>query len=131
MIRSALPGEGYGRLALTGGHQMLGQTWQEVGVCEVLEETCIVVSPEGLREVAVEITPDRRQNLLFCQSPSVEHEGEFVHDAEVSEVLVIHEPIETAFLLHTRMVVPCTRRRTAATKTGSHAAYLALPNVQT
>jgi ADP-ribose pyrophosphatase YjhB (NUDIX family) len=104
MIRRALPGEGYGRLALPGGHQMLGQTWQEVGVCEVLEETCIVVSPEGLREVAVEITPDRRQNLLFCQSPSVEYEGEFVHDAEVSEVLVIHEPIETAFLLHTRMV---------------------------
>ena len=83
---------------------MLSQTWQEAGACEVLEETGIVVSPEALRVVAVETTPDRRQNLLFCQSPPVEREGEFVHDAEVSEVLVIHEPIETAFLLHTGMV---------------------------
>ena len=36
--------------------------------------------------------------------PAIEHEGAFVHVAEVSEVLVIHEPIETAFLLHTRIV---------------------------
>jgi hypothetical protein len=35
---------------------------------------------------------------------AIEHEGAFVHDAEVSEVLVIHEPIETAFPLHTRIV---------------------------
>jgi hypothetical protein len=34
----------------------------------------------------------------------IEHEGAFVHDAEVSEVLVIHEPVETAFSLHTRIV---------------------------
>ena len=29
MIRRALPGEGQGKLALPGGYQMLGQTWQE------------------------------------------------------------------------------------------------------
>ncbi|WP_147707335.1 NUDIX domain-containing protein [Microvirga massiliensis] len=104
MIRRALPGEGHGKLALPGGYQMLGQTWQEAGACEVLEETGVAVIPETLRVVAVETTPDRRQNLLFCQSPAVEHEGAFVHDAEVSEVLVIHEPVETAFPLHTRMV---------------------------
>jgi hypothetical protein len=46
-------------------------------------------------------TPDRRQNLLFCQGPPVTHEGAFRHDAEVSEVLVIHQPVETAFPLHT------------------------------
>jgi hypothetical protein len=54
--------------------------------------------------VTVETTPDRQQNLLFCQSPSVEHQGAFVYDAEVSGVLIIHEPIETAFPLHTRVV---------------------------
>jgi ADP-ribose pyrophosphatase YjhB (NUDIX family) len=31
MVRRALPGEGYGKLALPGGYQMLGQTWQEAG----------------------------------------------------------------------------------------------------
>jgi ADP-ribose pyrophosphatase YjhB (NUDIX family) len=104
MVRRALPGEGYGKLALPGGYQMLGQTWQEAGAQEVLEETGVMVAPETLRVVAVETTPDRRQNLLFCESPAVEHEGDFVHDEEVSEVLVIQEPIETAFPLHTRMV---------------------------
>ncbi|MBM1169683.1 NUDIX domain-containing protein [Microvirga arabica] len=104
MVRRALPGEGQGKLALPGGYQMLGQTWQEAGAQEVLEETGVVIVPETLRVVTVETTPDRRQNLLFCQSPPVEHDEPFVHDAEVSEVLVIHEPIETAFPLHTRVV---------------------------
>ncbi len=104
MIRRALPGEGQGKLALPGGYQMLGQTWQEAGAREVLEETGVVIAPEVLRVVTVETTPDRQQNLLFCQSPPVEHEVAFVHDAEVSEVLVVHEPLETAFPLHTQVV---------------------------
>ena len=81
---------------------MLGQTWQEPDAREVLEETGVVISPEALQVVTVD-TPDRRQNLLFCQSPPVEHRGAFVHDAEVSEVLVIHEPTETVFALHPRV----------------------------
>jgi hypothetical protein len=36
--------------------------------------------------------------------PAIENEGAFVHDAAVSEVLVIHEPVETVFYLHTRIV---------------------------
>jgi ADP-ribose pyrophosphatase YjhB (NUDIX family) len=104
MIRRALSGEGYGKLALPGGYQMLGQTWREAGSQEVLEETGVIITPETLRIVAVETTPDRRQNLLFCQSPPVEHVGLFVHDEEVSEVLVAHEPVETAFPLHTWVV---------------------------
>ena len=104
MIRRALPGEGQGKLALPGGYQMLGQTWQEAGAQEVLEETGVIITPETLRIVAVETTPDRRQNLLFCQSPPIIHDRPFVHDAEVSEVLVVHKPVETAFPLHTRVV---------------------------
>ena len=103
MIRRALPGEGQGKLALPGGYQMLGQTWQEAGAQEVLEETGVAITPDALQVVGVETTPDRRQNLLFCQSPPVEHEGSFTHDAEVSEVSVIHEPVETAFPLHTQV----------------------------
>ncbi|WP_114947075.1 hypothetical protein [Microvirga calopogonii] len=70
---------------------------------EVLEETGVVVAPETLRVLTVATTPDRRQNLIVCQSPPVEHEGPFTHDSEVSEVLVIHEPVEAAFLLHTQV----------------------------
>jgi ADP-ribose pyrophosphatase YjhB (NUDIX family) len=104
MIRRALSGEGQGKVALPGGYQMLGQTWQEAGAQEVLEETGVLIAPNALQVLGVETTQDRRQNLLFCQSPPVEHEGSFTHDAEVSEVLVIHGPVETAFPLHTRMV---------------------------
>jgi ADP-ribose pyrophosphatase YjhB (NUDIX family) len=73
MVRRALLGEGYGKLALPGGFQMLGLTWQEAGALEVLEETGVLIAPEALRVIAVETTPDRRQNLLFCQSPPVRH----------------------------------------------------------
>ena len=104
MVRRALAGEGQGKLALPGGYQMLGQTWQEAGAREVMEETGVMIEPSSLRVVTVETTPDRRQNLLFCRSPPAAHEGPFVHDAEVSEVLVIHEPLETAFPLHTEQV---------------------------
>jgi ADP-ribose pyrophosphatase YjhB (NUDIX family) len=104
MILLAVPSEGNGKLALPGGFQMLGQTWQEAGAREVLEETGVVITPETLRVVTVETTPDRRHNLIFCQSPPVEHQGAFFHDGEVSEVLVIYEPIEAAFPLHTQRV---------------------------
>ena len=104
MIRRALPGEGQGRLALPGGYQMLGQSWQEAGAAEVWEETGVKLDAAALRVVAVETTPDRRQNLIFCQSPPVTHVGPFSHDAEVSDVVVIREPVETAFALHTRQV---------------------------
>ena len=114
MIRRALPGEGQGELALPGGYQMLGQTWQEAGVAEVREETGMVIDPTRLRIVAVETTPDRRQNLIFCESPPVDHDGAFSHDAEVSEVLIVREPVATAFPLHTRQVEAFFDRRSRA-----------------
>ena len=111
MVRRALPGEGQGRLALPGGYQMRGQTWQEAGAREVLEETGVRIDPAALRLVAVETTPDRRQNLLFCDAPPAAHDGPFAHDAEVSEVVVIHAPVETAFPLHTAQVADFFARR--------------------
>ncbi len=68
MVRRALPGEGQGKLALPGGYQMLGQTWQEAGAQEVLEETGVIIRPEALQVVTVETTPDRQQNLLFASA---------------------------------------------------------------
>ena len=104
MIRRALPGMGHGELALSGGFQMLGQTWQEAGAAEVQEETSVIIDPASLRIVSVVTTPDRRQNLIFCECPPVGEAGPFSHDAEVSEVVVINEPVATAFPLHTEQV---------------------------
>lgn len=103
-IRRALPGHGQGQIALPGGYQMLGQTWQEAGAREVLEETGVTIDPAALRLLAVSTTSDRRQNLLFCESPPATHEGPFAHDAEVSEVMILRGSVQTAFPLHTAMV---------------------------
>lgn len=103
-VRRALAGLGQGELALPGGYQMAGQTWQEAGAREVMEETGVAIDPDALRLVAVVTTPDRRQNLLFCDAPPATHDGPFAHDAEVSEVVVLHGPVETAFPLHTAKV---------------------------
>ena len=110
-VRRALPGEGQGKLALPGGYQMAGQTWQEAGAREVLEETGVAVDPATLSLDDVVTTPDRRQNLLFCDAPPAVHDGSFAHDAEVSEVVVVHGPIETAFPLHTAKVAEFFARR--------------------
>ncbi len=118
MIRRALPGEGHGQLALPGGYQMLGQTWQEAGAREVLEETGVSVDAASLRVVRVATTPDRKQNLLFCESPPIVHRGPFVHDAEVSDVLVIHGPVDTAFPLHTAVVADFFAAADPATHAG-------------
>ncbi|WP_407530359.1 hypothetical protein [Methylobacterium oryzisoli] len=83
---------------------MLGQTWQEAGAAEVREETGVTVDPASLSAISLVTTPDRRQNLLFCRSPPVDHAGAFTHDAEISDVVVIREPVETAFPLHTEQI---------------------------
>jgi 8-oxo-dGTP pyrophosphatase MutT (NUDIX family) len=113
MIRRALA-DGRGQLALPGGYQIRGQTWQEAGAREVLEETGIRVDPANLRLLSVETTPDRQQNLIFCQSVPVLQSCGFSHDAEVLEVVVAHEPVETAFPLHTRMVAEFFARQSPA-----------------
>jgi hypothetical protein len=66
----------------------------------MLEETGVIVIPETVQVVTVVTTPDRRHNLIFSQSHPIEHLSAFIHDAEVSEVLVIYELVETAFPLH-------------------------------
>ena len=103
LIRRGLA-DGHGELALPGGYQMRGETWQEAGAREVFEETGVRVEVDRLWLLTVATTPDRRQNLLFCQTPPVEHDGAFTHDGEVLEVVVAHEPLPTAFPLHDEMV---------------------------
>ncbi|MGU3282245.1 NUDIX domain-containing protein [Methylobacterium sp.] len=103
MIRRGVA-DGHGELALPGGYQMRGETWQEAGAREVFEETGVRIETDRLRLLTVVTTPDRRQNLLFGQARPVEHEGSFAHDGEVLEVVVIHEPVRTAFPLHDEMV---------------------------
>jgi 8-oxo-dGTP pyrophosphatase MutT (NUDIX family) len=49
MVQRALAGEGYGKLALPGGYQMLGQTRQEAGArrCWRKQALSLPLKPSG------------------------------------------------------------------------------------
>lgn len=103
MIRRGVA-EGYGERALPGGCPMRGESWQEAGARDVREETGPHIAAGPLRLLSVVTTPDRRQNLLFCESEPARSCDLGEHDGEVLEVVVAHAPVRTAFPAHDAMV---------------------------
>lgn len=104
MVRRGLK-DGYGKLALPGGFQVVGETWQQAAAKEVLEETGLVINPDLLIERKVDtVGPNKDINLLFCEYPEVVDDFDINFDHEILEVLTINEPIETAFPAHTAQV---------------------------
>lgn len=104
VIQRAIPGEGFGKIALPGGYQIEGQTWQEAGAAELEQETGVIVDPDDLVLIDVQTTPDKKRNLLFCLAPRLSEVPEFTHDHEVSKVDVITTPITGAFPLHDEQI---------------------------
>lgn len=73
MIRRGKAGDdGYGKIAIPGGYQIEGETWQEAGARELLEETGVVVDTDELLVREVVTTPDRKTNLLFCEAREIQ-----------------------------------------------------------
>ncbi len=103
MIRRGVA-EGYGERALPGGCPMRGESWQEAGARDVREETGPHIAAGPLRLLSVVTTPDRRQNLLFCESEPARSCDLGEHDGEVLEVVVAHAPVRTGFPAHDAMV---------------------------
>ena len=104
VIQRALPGEGFGKIALPGGYQIEGQTWEEAGAAELEQETGVIVDPDELVLIDVKTTPDKKRNLLFCLAPRLQEVPDFQHDHEVSKVFVTYEPITGAFPLHDEQI---------------------------
>ena len=96
---------GRGRLALPGGYINLDETWQAAGAREVKEETGVTIDPAGIREFAVRSAPDSTV-LIFGLAAPVRRADlpPFVLDAETLECLVLEQPEELAFSLHTAVV---------------------------
>lgn len=103
MIRRALK-DGKGKLALPGGFQVRPDTLEETASREIKEETGVIIKPEDWMLVSVETVPNRSVNLAFYMSHYHAPLQEFTHDDEIEEVLIIREPVETAFPLHTKWV---------------------------
>lgn len=96
---------GRGRLALPGGFIELPESWQEAGARELYEETGIKLDPATLQPFRVYSAPDGTL-LVFGLAPPVAAEAlpPFSPTAESSERVVLGEPVELAFSLHTKVL---------------------------
>ncbi len=92
-----------GRLALPGGYINRGESWQQAGARELLEETGVVIQPEGLREFRVKSAPRGTTLMIFGEAPALRSQDlpRFVPNAETQEICLLTAPQELAFSTHT------------------------------
>ena len=96
---------GRGQLALPGGYINYGESWQQAGAREVLEETGLRLDPERIGAFAVRSAPDGALLVFGLAAPLRQQDlPPFQLDAETLEVLVIERPEVLAFSLHTAVV---------------------------
>ena len=103
VIRRALR-DGYGKLALPGGFQNLGETWQQAGCREFEEETGVSINPDRIKVYDVVTVEGGKVNLIFGVYEGVVENPTFSHDEEIMEVLEFSQPLDTAFPAHTDMI---------------------------
>jgi 8-oxo-dGTP pyrophosphatase MutT (NUDIX family) len=102
-VRRAIP-PGAGQLALPGGFVNWGETWQEAGAREVLEETGIAISADELR--LLQASSVDGVILLFSQART-RCQAELAWRAdptEISEIVVLNAPCQLAFSTHTEQL---------------------------
>lgn len=101
--RSISPG--MGKLALPGGFINYGESWQVAAARELFEETGIVVESEQIKVFDVRSAPDSTI-LIFGLAPNITLAAlpDFVATDEASERLIVEEPVELAFSLHTQVI---------------------------
>ena len=92
-----------GWLALPGGYINRGESWQQAGARELLEETGIVIRPEDLREFRVKSAPDYNTLIVFGLARRMRASDlpPFVPNEETQEIWVLKAPQELAFSTHT------------------------------
>ena len=90
-----------GWLALPGGFIEVGESWQEAAARELREETGVVVHPAAVRVFDVRSAPDVL--IVFGQVDPLPHAAlpPLLPTAEASEIVILTEPVDLAFPLHT------------------------------
>ena len=95
-----------GELALPGGYVNYGETWQEAGAREVLEETGLQIEPSEINEFRVRSAPDGSL-IIFGIASQIRRASElppFIPNKEASECVALSKPAQLAFELHTKIV---------------------------
>ena len=106
---------GRGLLGLPGGYHMKGESWQDAGAREFMEETGLWVDPESLHQVGQTVTDEYGNNLIVAHTklPATKAAWE-IDPEEVQEVVLLLETPEAAavaFPKHWRAMADFFERR--------------------
>ena len=93
-----------GTLTLPGGFIDLGETWQEGGKRELMEETGIEIAAGELELYDVMNGLDGTLVIFGLAAPQPSGVLKPFSSGETQEVLLIDRPIELGFAMHTRVV---------------------------
>lgn len=93
-----------GTLTLPGGYLDIGETWQEGARRELFEETGIAVPSEEIRLYDVMNGLDNTLVIFGLATRQNRSAYKPFNSSETQEVVLIREPIELGFTMHTRVV---------------------------
>jgi ADP-ribose pyrophosphatase YjhB (NUDIX family) len=98
---------GRGKIALPGGFLDMHETWQQGAARELREETHVVIDPDEIRVFQV-LTPEPHDGHILIFGVGRPRASDslppFLPTNETSERLVVREPMELVFPLHTRVL---------------------------
>jgi ADP-ribose pyrophosphatase YjhB (NUDIX family) len=115
----------HGQLAFPGGYLEVGETWQEGAARELFEESGIRISADTVSLLSLESSEDGELLLIFAVAEAISGKNlpQFLPNLETSERVVVFQPVELAFPLHSEVLRRYFAQVPAASGAGLRAAW--------